>query len=101
LYVEYGVYVPIFAMLFYLDNRYRISSNNRSEDSTQIKNGIRKLFAAFSISELIYSAYKISSQYYLLQRDIEYYHGFYVGGNTGLVSISCIIDIKHKGCEFV
>jgi uncharacterized membrane protein len=51
-------------MLFYLDNRYRyIHPITGQKDSTQIKNDIRKLFAAFSISELIYSVCKISAQY--------------------------------------
>ena len=72
--VEYGVYIPLFAVLFYLDNRYRyINPITGQKDSTQIKNDIKKLFAAFSISEVIYSICKISSQYYLLQRNTEPY----------------------------
>ena len=72
--VEYGVYIPLFAVLFYLDNRYRyINSITGHKDTAQIKNDIKKLFAAFSISEVIYSVCKISSQYYLLQRNTEPY----------------------------
>jgi hypothetical protein len=44
--VEYGVYIPLFAVLFYLDNRYRyINPITGQKDSTQIKNDIKKLFA--------------------------------------------------------
>jgi hypothetical protein len=72
--VEYGVYIPLFAVLFYLDNRYRyIHPITGQKDSAQIKNDIKKLFAAFSISEVIYSVCKISAQYYLLQRNTEPY----------------------------
>jgi hypothetical protein len=72
--VEYGVYIPLFAVLFYLDNRYRyINPITGQKNSAQIKSDIKKLFAAFSISELIYSVCKISAQYYLLQRDTEPY----------------------------
>jgi hypothetical protein len=72
--VEYGVYIPLFAVLFYLDNRNRYTHPITGQrNSIQIKSDIKKLFAAFSISELIYSACKISSQYYLLQRNVEPY----------------------------
>jgi hypothetical protein len=72
--VEYGVYIPLFAVLFYLDNRHRyINPITGQKDSNQIKNDIKKLFAAFSISEVIYSVCKISAQYYLLQRNTEPY----------------------------
>jgi hypothetical protein len=69
--VEYGVYIPLFAVLFYLDNRYRyIHPITGQKDSTQIKNDIKKLFA---ISEVIFSICKVSAQYYLLQRNTEPY----------------------------
>ncbi|HYZ50977.1 MAG TPA: hypothetical protein VE593_08820 [Nitrososphaeraceae archaeon] len=72
--VEYGVYIPLFAVLFYLDSKNRyINPITGKKDSAQIKNDIKKLFAAFSISEIIYSVCKISVQYYLLQRNIEPY----------------------------
>ena len=72
--VEYGVYIPLFAMLFYLENKYRyIHPTTGQKDVRQIKRDIKKLLAAFSISELIYSASKISVQYYLLLRNIEPY----------------------------
>ena len=72
--VEYGVYIPLFATLFYLDNKYKyVHPITGQKDSRQIKRDIKKLLAAFSVSELIYSASKISIQYYLLQRNIEPY----------------------------
>ena len=72
--VEYAVYIPLFVMLFYLDNRSRyIDPITGERNSIQIKSDIKKLFAAFSISEVIYSACKISSQYYLLQQNVEPY----------------------------
>jgi hypothetical protein len=72
--VEYGVYIPLFAMLFYVDNKYRyIHPITGQKDSKQIREDIKKLLAAFSISEIIYSASKIVVQYYLLQRNIEPY----------------------------
>jgi len=90
--VEYGVYIPLFAVLFYLDNRYRyISPITGQKDSAQIKNDIKKLFAAFSISEIIYSFCKISVQYYLLQRNIEPYQASMIAAIFAwLVFLVCI-----------
>jgi hypothetical protein len=90
--VEYGVYIPLFAVLFYLDNRYRyINPITGQKDSAQIKNDIKKLFAAFSISEIIYSFCKISVQYYLLQRNIEPYQASMIAAIFAwLVFLVCI-----------
>ncbi|HJT48153.1 MAG TPA: hypothetical protein VJ729_08205 [Nitrososphaeraceae archaeon] len=90
--VEYGVYIPLFAVLFYLDNRYRyINPITGQKNSAQIKNDIKKLFAAFSISEIIYSFCKISVQYYLLQRNIEPYQASMIAAIFAwLVFLVCI-----------
>src|SRR5919202_112328 len=87
--VEYGVYIPLFAVLFYLDNRHRyINPITGQKDPTQIKNDIKKLFAAFSISEVIYSICKISSQYYLLQRNTEPYQASMLAAEQQLMATS-------------
>ena len=90
--VEYGVYIPLFAMLFYLDNKNRyIDPITGHKDRALIKSDIKKLFAAFSISELIYSVCKISSQYYLLQRNVEPYQASMLSAILGwLVFLACI-----------
>ena len=90
--VEYGVYIPLFAMLFYIDNKERyIHPITGRKDSVQIKSDIKKLFAAFSISELIYSVCKISAQYYLLQRSVEPYQASMLAAIVAwLVFLVCI-----------
>jgi hypothetical protein len=90
--VEYGVYIPLFAMLFYLDNKNRyIDPITGHKDRALIKRDIKKLFSAFSISELIYSVCKISSQYYLLQRNVEPYQASMLSAILGwLVFLVCI-----------
>jgi hypothetical protein len=66
--VEYGVYIPVFAMLFYVDNRSKyVDPATGRRDSRKIRQDIRKLFAAFSVSEVIYSITKVLTQYALLQ----------------------------------
>jgi hypothetical protein len=66
--VEYAVYVPTFAALFYLDNwkKYVDPATGR-RDSRRIFQDIKKLFAAFSVSEVIFSITRIAAQYGFLQ----------------------------------
>jgi hypothetical protein len=65
---EYSVYIPIFGLLFYRDNRHRyIDPLTGKKDFKAIKTDIKKLLAAFSISELAYSLSKISVTFQFLQ----------------------------------
>lgn len=90
--VEYGVYIPVFAILFYLDNKNRyIDPITGHKNSAHIKSDVKKLFAAFSISELIYSGCKILAQYYLLQRNVEPYQASMLAAIVAwLVFLVCI-----------
>jgi hypothetical protein len=66
--VEYAVYIPAFAILFYIDNRKKyVDVATGRRDSRQILRDIKKLFAAFSVSEVIFSITRVASQYALLQ----------------------------------
>jgi hypothetical protein len=65
---EYGIYVPVFATLYYIDNRSKyVDPSTGRRDSRRIRQDIKKLFAAFSVSEAIYSITKLLTQYGLLQ----------------------------------
>ena len=90
--VEYGVYIPVFAILFYLDNKNRyIDPITGHKNSAHIKSDVKKLFAAFSLSELIYSGCKILAQYYLLQRNVEPYQASMLAAIVAwLVFLVCI-----------
>jgi hypothetical protein len=73
---EYAVYVPLFSILFYVDNRQKyVDSATGKKNSKQIRDDIKKLFAAFSVSEVIYSITRVATQYGLLlqQLNIEPY----------------------------
>lgn len=65
---EYGVYIPVFAVLFYIDNRLKyIDPATGRRDSRRLWQDIKKLFAAFSVSEVIFSITRVLVQYALLQ----------------------------------
>jgi hypothetical protein len=66
--VEYSIDTPIFALLFYNDNKSRyVDPLTGNKDPRKIKADIKKLFAAFSITECVYSITKVSLQYQFLQ----------------------------------
>jgi hypothetical protein len=66
--VEYGVYVPVFAILFYINNRSKyVDPITGRRNSSKIWQDMKKLFAAFSVSEVIFSVTRVSVQYQLLQ----------------------------------
>ncbi len=66
--MEYGIYIPVFAALFYADNRSKyVNPATGRRDSRRIRQDIKKLVAAFSISEVIFSITRVLTQYGLLQ----------------------------------
>jgi len=72
--VEYGVYIPVFATLFYVDNRSKyVNPATGRRDSHRIRQDLKKLFAAFSVSEVIFSITRVLMQYGLLQAGTQPY----------------------------
>lgn len=66
--VEYAVYIPVFATLFYVDNRKKyVDPATGRRDSRRVWQDIKNLFTAFSISEVIFSITRVLMQYGLLQ----------------------------------
>ncbi|MFZ0357733.1 MAG: hypothetical protein WAL53_06340, partial [Nitrososphaeraceae archaeon] len=53
--VEYAVYIPLFGLFYYLDNKAKYVDQYGRKNYAIIKKDIIKLFAIFSISELIFS----------------------------------------------
>jgi hypothetical protein len=72
--VEYGIYIPLFAILFYRDNKHRyLDPVTGKNDLKKVRSDLKKLFAVFSISEIIYSVSKIYIHYYFLEQTAEPY----------------------------
>jgi hypothetical protein len=72
--IGYCVYIPLFALLFYKDNKSRyVDPLTGKKSSENIKKDIRKLLGAFSISEVIYIIAKLSFHYILLQLFVQPY----------------------------
>ena len=69
--VEYLIYLPIFGFLFYTDNKTKyIDPSTGKKDYKIIKCDIKKLIAAFAVSEIIFSVSKIAIHFQLLNMGI-------------------------------
>lgn len=95
--IEYGIYIPLFAILFYVDNKQRyIDPATQKKDYSIIKGDIKKMVAAFTISELIYSVAKLSIHYGLLQNNIEPYQASMIGALTAWALFLVAINLGIK-----
>jgi hypothetical protein len=75
--VGYGVYIPLFAFLYYRDNKTKyIDPLTGKKLSNKIKDDIKKLFTAFSISEAIFILSKTYIHYSLLASFVQPYQAY-------------------------
>ena len=99
--VEYAIYIPLFALLFYMDNRNRyVDPLTGRKDKKRIKSDIKKLIAAFSLSELIFSFSKIAIHYELLQTSMaEPYQASMIGSLTAWAIFLISINLSVKAVK--
>lgn len=74
--IEYSIYIPISAFLFYLDNKSKyVEPSTGKRDYKKIEYEVKKLIISFTISEIIYSISKVLIHFILLDlKIIEPYH---------------------------
>ena len=99
--VEYAIYIPLFALLFFMDNRNRyVDPLTGKKDKKRIKSDIKKLIAAFSLSELIFSFSKIAIHYELLQTSIvEPFQASMIGSLTAWAIFLVSINLSVKAVK--
>lgn len=91
--IEYGVYIPLFAMLYYIDNKNKYLDNlTNKKNYSLIKQDIKKLLTAFSISEIVFSISKILIHYQLLQISVEPYKASMVGSICAWIIFFVVIN---------
>jgi hypothetical protein len=96
---EYGVYIPFFAFLFYRDNKQKyIDLLTGKRDSKKLGNDVKKLFATFSISEIIFAVTRTSAHYQLLQSGAEAYQASMIGS---LIAWAVFFVCINAGVKFV
>ena len=95
--IGYCVYIPLFALLFYKDNKSRyVNPSTGEKNSKNITEDIKKLIGVFSVSEIIFLVTKLCIQYSLLQLSAQPYQALTVAELTAwavyLVSINTAIS---------
>ena len=95
--IEYAVYIPIFSLLFYFDNKNRyVDLSSGKKNYQNIKNDLIKLFAIFSVSEIIYSVSKVSIHFQFMQLSFEPYQASIIGSLTAWFIFLVIINFGAK-----
>ncbi|MBA3750908.1 MAG: hypothetical protein H0X03_08490 [Nitrosopumilus sp.] len=99
--IEYGIYIPLFALLFYLNNRQNyLDVSTGKKDYAKIKSDIKKLIAAFSISELIFSVAKITIHFELLQSKLtEPYQASMIGSLVAWAIFLVSINLSVRAAK--
>ncbi len=95
--VEYSIYIPIFALFFYHDNKNKyIDPVTGLKNKAVIKNDIIKLFTIFSVSEVIYSVSKVSIHFQLMQISFEPYQASTIGSFIAWFIFLVIINMGAR-----
>ena len=95
---EYCVYLPIFGILYYRDNRDRFINNSSGKRNYNIIiDDVKKLVIAFLVSEIIYSVSKIFFHYQLLMMgSIPPYQSSMIASVISWVIFLVIINLSAK-----
>ena len=94
--VEYAVYIPLFGFLYYSDNKEKYVDQSGKKNYANIKNDIIKLFAIFSVSEIIFSVSKVSIHFELMQISLEPYHASMIASFSAWFIFLVIINFGAK-----
>lgn len=95
--VEYAVYIPLFGLFYYLDNKEKyVDPQSGKKNYAIIKMDIIKLFAIFSISEIIFSVSKVSIHFQLMQISFEPYHASMIASFSAWFIFLVIINFGAK-----
>jgi hypothetical protein len=95
--VEYSIYIPIFVLFFYHDNKNKyVDPVTGVRDKAVIKRDILKLFTIFSISEVIYAVSKVSIHFQLMQISFEPYQATMIGSIAAWSVFLVIINMGTK-----
>ena len=95
--VEYAVYIPLFGLFYYLGNKEKyVDPLSGNKNYAIIKNDIIKLFAIFTISEVIYSVSKVSIHFQLMQLSFEPYQASIIGSFTAWFIFLVVINLGAR-----
>ncbi|MGI0029494.1 MAG: hypothetical protein ACREAQ_07285 [Nitrososphaera sp.] len=94
---EYAVYLPLFAALYYLDNKQKyVDPATGRKNTEQIRGDIKKLFASFSVSEIVFSVIRLMSQYEILRLGTDPYAASMISSIIAWATFFLAINLMAK-----
>jgi hypothetical protein len=95
---EYSIYLPVFGILHYTDNKSRyVDKVSGKIHRSKVLQDFKKLVIAFVVSEIIYSISKIVFHYQLMAMEIvEPYQASMIGSLIAWAIFLVIINISVK-----
>lgn len=95
---EYAIYLPVFGLLYYADNKPRyVDKISGKINRRKVLQDFKKLVIAFVISEIIYSISKIVFHYQLMTMEIvEPYQASMIGSLIAWAIFLVIINISVR-----
>lgn len=98
--IGYAVYIPLFAFLFYRDNKAKyIDPLTGKKNSNKIRNDVKKLFTTFSISEAVFIVSKTYIHYFLLVSSIEPYQAYSLAEFVSWIIYFISINVGAKAVK--
>lgn len=98
--IGYAVYIPLFAFLFYRDNKSKyIDPLTGKKNSNKIRNDVKKLFTTFSISEAVFIVSKTYIHYFLLVSSIEPYQAYSLAEFVSWIIYFISINVGAKAVK--
>lgn len=98
--IGYAVYIPLFAFLFYRDNKAKyIDPLTGKKNSNKIRNDVKKLFTTFSISEAVFIVSKTYIHYSLLVSSIEPYQAYSLAEFVSWIIYFISINVGAKAVK--
>ncbi len=94
---EYSFYPPVFAYLFYRDNKDRYTDSTGTRDYRKIRVDIVKLFTTFSLSEIVFAISRAGFQYAGLRAGLEAYQASMIGSAAAWFIFFLLVNIGTKG----
>ena len=94
---EYAVYLPLFGLLFYLDNRDKyVDQSTGKRNNKQVRTDMKKLFASFGVSEVIFTIVRFGSQYGLLRLDLQAYEASMISSLAAWAVFFISVNVMAK-----
>jgi hypothetical protein len=93
----YCVYIPLFAFLFYRDNKSRyIDPLTKKKNFKNIRDDVMKLFGTFTMSEVVFIVTKLYIHYSLLELNLQPYQALTIAELTAWAIFLVLINTGIK-----